>query len=170
MMYGGLGSEGERRWHHTGVSQVPYDYSSLGWANSLPRPRERVPTNSGIIAASRFAAQRQQLESLNRFHERQVEHLPYMRQAVDQKQHQLSRLRMAVSALPTERQVSELKEDIQTLEIDLHDAHEQQRKMNDEDLYTDEGVRWYCRDCSFLNHPLMTFCEKCNIPRLRTNH
>lgn len=151
-----------------GVSQP-----SHAWTTSFPR---ETHNSRGVIAVNRVRAQHQQLQALNKYQEHLVQLLSHMKQGVEERKERLSVLRMQVSALITEQHVAELKEVIQTLEIDLREArcelqvHNVQSQMKqDQDLYTDEGVRWYCKECSFLNHPLMTICEKCDIPKVRAH-
>ncbi|CAI8049858.1 TGF-beta-activated kinase 1 and MAP3K7-binding protein 2 [Geodia barretti] len=175
-MYGGAGAPNAEIGYHD-FRWSGYDSNASTrqvYDRQLTLPRKR-DVNFGVTAVSIFAAQEQQLEALQRHHEGQRQQLTYMRQTLESSQHQLSRLRMDVSAIPSPQQMGELKEVIQTLEIDLREARNNlqvqtvQSKMKEEqDLYTDEGVRWYCADCSFLNHPLMTLCEKCSIPRARS--
>jgi hypothetical protein len=62
------------------------------------------------------------LEAIHKYQERLVHHLSFKKEEVDQKQQKLSGLRLEVSALTTEQQISELREVIQTLEIDLREA------------------------------------------------
>lgn len=35
------------------------------------------------------------------------------------------------------------------------------------DQEEDEGAQWSCTTCTFLNHPALNRCEKCEFPRPR---
>jgi hypothetical protein len=75
------------------------------------------------------------------------------------------------SGMPSEDDLEMLRGEIQSLETSAIPASRPQATggsalvANSED--DTEGPHWSCEHCSFLNHPALTRCEVCEIPKRR---
>lgn len=140
-------------------SMVGYPDHNLGYS--------QAPTVEEILTR-----QRKQLEQIHRMRDNYVQELSRLRASNDEKKVELSRLRMEVSEGPSHSDVGNIQDVIATLEYDIqvvkkkiHMEEIQVEMKNRRDIYTEEGPRWNCQYCKFLNHPLMTRCEFCDRPK-----
>lgn len=159
-------------WHGTErqQQQLPYPTDDT---------REVARAASGDQAAldpehELLADQRQQLECIHKIRDSYAHTLTALRADTQNKRDTLTALRIKVSEGPTvsildtaslQDIISTLEYDIQTLQNKIQVEKTQAKMKGELDVYTEEGVRWNCGKCGFLNHPLMTRCERCNQTR-----
>lgn len=113
-------------------------------------------------------AQRRQLGELKGHLEQFGVEIHEMRSRMHIAKQELSSMRQSASSVDPPQDTRTVLEIIETLKYDVASLKRkievQASIRGPDDIYTEDGVRWTCKNCSFVNHPLMTHCERCPMP------
>jgi len=136
-------------------------------------PPRHHPVSQNPLTDVLTTQQRRQLEHIQKMREDLVHQLSMLKSEADDKKHRLTKLRLEVSEGPTQQDVNSIQDVITTLQYDIQaekrkiEIQKSQNEMKEnKEIYTEEGVRWQCGHCTFLNHPLMSRCESCDLPKI----
>ncbi|XP_065838531.1 TGF-beta-activated kinase 1 and MAP3K7-binding protein 3-like [Oscarella lobularis] len=114
--------------------------------------------------------QRARLEAMSQSVYQTQESLRQLEQEVREKEQQHSELVSDYSGIPSDEDLDVLRAEVQSLETTVHDMRRECQalkaaRQRGETSSTPEESHWACEHCSFHNHPALTRCEMCEIPR-----